>query len=105
VDKGLSKEKKAEFEAKGKPTCDFLKVVVFGKQADNCVNYLKKGSKVLVEGSINVSMSEKNGEKRYYTDINATNVEFLDSKTEAKPAQGDDFSDFAQVDEDPFLPF
>ena len=33
VDKGLSKDKKAEFEAQNKPTADFIRIVVWGKSA------------------------------------------------------------------------
>jgi len=42
IDRGLSKDKKKELEAQGKPTADFIRTVVWGKQAENCANYLKK---------------------------------------------------------------
>jgi single-strand DNA-binding protein len=45
VDKGLSKEKKQELKAQGKPTADFINVIVWGKQAENCANYIEKGRK------------------------------------------------------------
>ena len=43
VDKGMSKEKKQELEAKGQQTADFINIVVWGKQAENCQKYLQKG--------------------------------------------------------------
>ncbi len=39
VDKQLSRDKKQEFEAQGKPTADFIRIVAWGKLAENCANY------------------------------------------------------------------
>ena len=59
---------------------DFIPVVVWEKQAENCANYLAKGRKVAVHGSIRTSSYEaQNGEKRYKTEIQARTVEFLGS--------------------------
>lgn len=55
----------------------FIPVVVWGKTAEFCERYLKKGSGVLVEGRINVrSYEAKTGEKRYVTEIVADNIQF-----------------------------
>ena len=68
VDRPYSKEKIA----------DFFRVVVFGKPAENCSNYLAKGSQVAVEGRIqNNNYEDKNGVKHYGNDIIANRVEFL----------------------------
>lgn len=61
-------------------TTDFLPVVVWRLQAENCAKYLAKGSKCAVIGSIQTRSYEKNGEKRYVTEIVADNVEFLEAK-------------------------
>ena len=45
VDKGLSKDKKQEMELKKQSTADFIKIIVWGKQAENCANYLGKGDR------------------------------------------------------------
>jgi single-strand DNA-binding protein len=60
---------------------DYINVVVWGNQAENCGKYLKKGRPVLVEGRIQTSSYEaKDGSgKRYMTEINASNVVFLGS--------------------------
>lgn len=50
VDKNLSKQKKQEFEQAGKPTADFIRIVVMGKQAENAAIYLEKGRKVAING-------------------------------------------------------
>jgi single-strand DNA-binding protein len=56
---------------------DFIPVVVWDKQAENCEKYLSKGSAVIVEGRISVRSYEKDGQKRYATEIVAQTVQFL----------------------------
>lgn len=65
---------------------DYFNVTVWGKLAENCVQWLKKGSKVLVSGKLqNRSYEANDGSKRYVTDIIASSVEFLDRPSEDKP--------------------
>lgn len=79
IDKQLSKEKKQEMEAKGQPTADFINIVVWGKMAENCANFLAKGRLVGVQGRLQSGSYEaKDGTKRYTTDVVAQNVEFLE---------------------------
>lgn len=80
VDKGLSKEKKEEMESQNKPTADFLRIVVWGKQGENCAEYLKKGRQTSVNGRLQTgSYEDKDGKKVYTTDVVANQVQFLDS--------------------------
>jgi single-strand DNA-binding protein len=75
---------------------DFFNVTAFGKVAENVANFLDKGSKVLVEGEVQID--SKDG--KYYTNVLAENVEFLDSKKKQdKPAQtaGDPFAGKGQI--------
>ncbi|PAB58471.1 single-stranded DNA-binding protein [Anaeromicrobium sediminis] len=66
------------FAKEGQQNADFLRIVVFGKSAENCANYLSKGSKVAIQGRIQTGSYETStGEKRYTTDIVADRVEFL----------------------------
>lgn len=60
---------------------EFINVVVWGPQAENCGKYLKKGSAVLLEGRIQTtSYDAKDGSgKRYMTEVNADSVQFLSS--------------------------
>lgn len=61
-------------------TVDFINIVVFGKQAENCERYLDKGRQVAVQGRIQTgSYKTQTGETRYTTDIVADRVEFLSS--------------------------
>lgn len=60
---------------------DFINIVVWRKQAENCSKYITKGSQVAIEGSIQTrSYEDKNGQKKYITEVKADNVQFLDTK-------------------------
>ncbi len=59
-------------------------VVIWKKNAENCAKYLGKGSKVFIEGRLQTDKYQKDGEDRYYTKIVATNVRFLDSKSDGE---------------------
>jgi single-strand DNA-binding protein len=53
-------------------------IIVWGKQGETCAQYLAKGRQVFVEGSIRRrSFDDKNGNKRYVTEIVAQRVRFL----------------------------
>lgn len=79
VDKQISKEKRQEFEAKGQPTADFINIVVWGKQAENCANYLAKGRLAAVQGRIQSRTYDANdGTRRYVTEVVAARVQFLE---------------------------
>ena len=120
VDRNLSKEKKAEMEAKNAPTADFIRVVVWGKQGENCANFLGKGRLVEVNGRLQTgSYDDKDGKKVYTTDVVANQVGFLDydkekgegqsgggkpqSQSQPQSNQANDFDGFSFSDED--IPF
>lgn len=63
---------------------EWHRVTVFGKTAENAAKYLAKGSQLAVEGRIQTRTYEKDGEKRYATEIIAYQVEFIGAKSEAK---------------------
>lgn len=64
---------------KGERETDFFKIVVWGRQAENCANYLGKGRLVGIQGRIQTrSYETPQGEKRYVTEIVADRVQFLD---------------------------
>ena len=53
-------------------------VVVWGKQAETCSQYLSKGRQVFVEGSIRSrAYDDRDGNKRYITEIIGQRVQFL----------------------------
>ena len=56
---------------------DFHNIVVFGRQAETAAQYLKKGQGVFVEGRIQTrSWDDKDGVKKYRTEIVADRVQF-----------------------------
>jgi single-strand DNA-binding protein len=60
-----------------KEAVDFHNIVVFGKQGELCSQYLKKGQTVLIEGRIQTrSWDDKDGQKKYRTEIIADRVQF-----------------------------
>lgn len=64
---------------------DFINIVVWRKQAENCSKYITKGSQVAIEGSIQTrNYEDKNGQKRHITEVRADNVQFLDTKNKVQ---------------------
>ena len=63
---------------------EFHNIVVFGRQAENCAQYLKKGSTAYVEGRIKTRSWEKDGVKHYKTEINADTVQFGPRSTSSR---------------------
>lgn len=60
---------------------EWHRIVVWGKMAGVCGQYLKKGSQAFVEGKLQTrSWETESGEKRYSTDILASSVQFVGSK-------------------------
>lgn len=64
------------------PGADFINCVVFGKSAEFAKNYLRKGTKLVIEGRIQTgSYTNKNGQKVYTTDVVIERQEFAESKS------------------------
>ncbi len=112
VDKGLNKAKKAEYEASGKPTADFIYCKAFGKTAESMAQYLGKGRKTIVQGSISTnSYTDKEGSRKTFANVLVSNFEFADTKNEkvsdtAYDELTKDYEkEFATVDDDVLSPF
>jgi single-strand DNA-binding protein len=68
---------------------EFHNIVVWGKLADICAQYVKKGSKIFVEGRIQSrEWQGEDGVKRYRTEIVADNMIMLDRKGEGVSSSG-----------------
>jgi len=64
---------------------EWHRIVTFGKLAEICGNYLVKGKLIFVEGRIQTrSWEDKEGVKRFTTEIIANNMQMLDSKGQNK---------------------
>ena len=75
----------------GEQKTNFFNVVVWGKQGENCANYLAKGFPVCIQGEIRSSSYLKDDEKRYKTEIVAEKVKFLNNKNKEKSEEISDF--------------
>ena len=109
VDRQVSKDKERQ--------ADFIRITVFGKQAETVDRYLSKGRQVAVHGRIQTgSYKDKEGRTVYTTDVIADRVEFLGSKNDYSETpdryshndqgeyQNDDIPDsYSAVDDD--MPF
>lgn len=86
---------------------DFIPVTVWGAKAENCEKYLKKGSRALVEGRIQVRKYEgKDGESKYATDVVASGVTFLgDGQSRESSSEGEKFDGGIENEEDEYIPF
>lgn len=70
-----------------KKVTDFHRVVAWGKLAEICGKYLEKGKAVYVEGLILNRAYEKEGERRYVTEIRAEEVNMLSLKRNRESEQ------------------
>ncbi len=64
LDKNQTRQERTEWHS----------VTMWGKRGEALSKFLTKGERIFVEGSLRTSSYEKNGEKRYSTEINATNI-------------------------------
>jgi single-strand DNA-binding protein len=67
---------------------NFFRVTVFGKQGENCAQYLKKGRAVAIDGRLEWSQWEVDGQKRSSVDIIAESVQFLGGRDDAGNGNG-----------------
>ena len=73
----------------GEKQTDFPRITVFGRQAETCEKYLKKGRMVAIQGRIQTgSYTNKNGDTVYTTDVVANRVEFIDWGNQGSNGQG-----------------
>ena len=64
LDKNQTRQERTEWHS----------VTLWGKRGEALAKFLTKGERIFVEGSLRTSSYEKNGEKRYSTEINANNI-------------------------------
>ena len=65
---------------------EWHRVVMFGRLAENCRDYLSKGSQVYLEGKIQTRQWEdRDGNKRYTTEVVAKEVQFLSKSSGKRP--------------------
>ena len=117
VERQLSREKKEEYRQRGIPTADFPRIITWGKTAETASNYLVKGQRVALEGSLQTGSYDKNGVKIYTCDVIATRIEYLEkAENHSAPLQAvkntsreevplKDSGDFMSMLDDDEVPF
>lgn len=77
-----------------KDETDFINCLAFGKTAETISQYFFKGSKIALEGHIQTGSYDKDGEKRYTTDVIVDRFEFV----EKSGGQANSNSGYSQQD-------
>lgn len=77
-----------------KEETDFINCKAFGKAAETIAQYLTKGRQALVVGSIQTGSYEKDGIKRYTTEVIVENFEFLGSSNKDNNSNSDSTEDY-----------
>lgn len=81
----------------GEYETDFIPVTVWGKPAENLVQYQNKGSLILVDGSISMNnYTDKDGNNRTSFEVMTSNVQFLSNKKASAEITGE------QAESDPY---
>lgn len=89
-----------------KERCEWVAVVYWGKGAEAIAEYLVKGKDVIVEGRLQTRSWEKDGQKRYTTEVNASNVILLGGGGRAADGgKRDEARDNQPADDDDQIPF
>lgn len=89
----------------GEVVTDFFNVVAWRTLAETCGKYLRKGKKVAIVGTLqNRSYTDRDGIKRYVTEIIAEEAEFLTPKTQDEP-KAEPKAKLTEVEDDDGLPF
>lgn len=83
-----------------KKQADFIRITVFGKQAETCGKYLTKGRLVAVSGSIRTgSYQDQSGNTVFTTEVAASWVEFLESGRSEDRRQGNNASSHSEPED------
>ena len=87
-----------------KDEADFINCVAFGKTGEFVEKYLRKGTKVALEGRWQTGSYEKDGKKVYTNDCVVEQMEFAESKRQESTPEPQS-NDFMDVPDDLNLPF
>lgn len=105
------------FKREGQPEADFFNCTAFGRTGEFVEKYLRKGTKVVLDGEVqNDNYTNKEGQKVYGTQIIVNQLEFAESKNAQggggndyaptpNAAQGDGFMNIEEDIDDEGIPF
>ena len=96
------------FKSEGQPTADFINVIAWRQTAEFVSKCFSKGSKIALTGSIQTrNWEDKDGNKRYATEVVADGVEFCESKKREgdNPQHAETEAGYFDLDDEDDLPF
>ena len=95
-------ERWADSEGNRQERTEWHNIVVFGKLAEICGRFLKKGKLVYIEGRLQTrDWDDRDGNKRRTTEVVATGMQMLDSKSDEAQGVGEGEGTRPQRDQDP----
>ena len=71
-----------------KEEVSYIDIVVFGKQAESCGQYISKGDSVLIDGRLQQRRWETEGQKRNKIEVVAQSVNFMPKRSSTSPGGG-----------------
>jgi single-strand DNA-binding protein len=85
----------------GEKEVDFINIVAWRGLAKICGEYLKKGKPIAIEGKLHIRKYEKDGQKRSFTEVVASNMQMLDTKffKESDSKKGDEEEEELEIEE------
>ena len=99
---GLAMNRKYKVGDELKEEVCFVEITVWGRQGENCAEYLSKGRPAFVEGYLKFSTWESDGQKRNKLEVVANTVQFLGSRSDS---QGDSPTGQAPMSDEDDVPF
>lgn len=69
----------------GEYDTDFINFKAIGKISETMANYIRKGDKFGITGSLQINVSERDGKKSYFTEVVVNGFDFPTKKSESKP--------------------
>lgn len=88
-----------------KDECDFITCKAWGKTAEVLEKYFKKGQEILLEGRIEVNVSDTDGVKTTFTNVVAEQVEFCGNKGQSTANTNSNNEVTGHMEDDDDLPF
>ena len=95
-----------KYKQDGQPTADFINILAFGKTAGVFEKYVRKGTKIIIEGRIQTgSYTNRDGNKVYTTDVLVESIEFAESRSSPENSgyNNSQRQDPPQTDRDGFM--
>ena len=99
---GLATNRKYKVGDELKEEVCYVEITVWGRQGENCAEYLSKGRPAFVEGYLKFSTWESDGQKRNKLEVVANTVQFLGSRSDS---QGDSSTGQAPMSDEDDVPF